>query len=322
MNQKYPTWIGAVLLSSIALGVQAQVWPVKPLRIIVTFPPGGIADFSARVIAPKLGEGLGQPVLVENRVGAGGNIGTDWVAKSVPDGHTLLIAVPPNAINVSLYKTLPFDTKKDLAPVALIGSVPNVLVVNAQSPVKSVKDLVDGARSKPGKLNFASNGIGTTIQLSGELFKYHGKFFALHIPYRGAPAAMAALLANDVDFMFDSLSVSLAQIRAGKLRLLAVTTRQRSPLFPDAPTMIESGFKDFDVSGWTGVLTTGGTPAAVIARLEAEVRRVLALSEILSAFEKPGMNVHFAPAREFGTFMDAEIERWGIAVRYSGAQPD
>ena len=314
--------IGAVSLALLSLGAQSQSFPSKPLRMIVTFPPGGITDFSARVISPKLAEGLGQPVVVENRVGAGGNIGTDFVAKAAPDGHVLTIAAPPIAINVTLYKKLPFDTKKDLAPVALIGSVPNVLVVNADSPLKSVQALVDSARATPGKFNFASNGTGTTIQLSGELFKYQGKFSAAHIPFRGAPAAMTALLSGEVDFMFDSLSVSMQQIRAGKLRLLALTSRARNPLFPDTPTMIEAGFRDFEVSGWTGVLTTGATPAPVVARLESELRRILALTDIQSAFGKPGMNVHFAPAREFAAFLDAEIERWGVAVKVSGAQVD
>ncbi|MFM9972435.1 MAG: Bug family tripartite tricarboxylate transporter substrate binding protein [Burkholderiales bacterium] len=314
--------LGAVAVAVVSFGAQAQAWPTKPLRMIVTFPPGGITDFSARVISPKLAEAMGQPVIVENRVGAGGNIGTDLVAKAPPDGYMLMVAAPPNAINVALYKTLPFDTRKDLAPVALIGSVPNVLVVNADSPIKSVQTLVESARANPGKFNFASNGTGTTIQLSGELFKYQGKFAAVHIPFRGAPAAMTALLSGEVDFMFDSLSVSIQQIRAGKLRLLALTSRVRNPLFPDTPTMIESGFKDFEVSGWTGMLTTGGTPAPVVARLESEVRRALALPDIVSTFAKPGMNVHFAPAREFASFLDAEIERWGVAVKVSGAQAD
>jgi tripartite-type tricarboxylate transporter receptor subunit TctC len=300
----------------------AQAWPTRPLRMIVTLPPGGIADFAARVVSPKLAEALGQPVIVENKVGAGGNIGTDFVAKAPPDGHVLLIGIGGTAINVTLYQSLPFDTRRDLAPVALLASVPNVLVVSAKSPFRSVKQLVDYARSNPGKLNYASNGTGTAVHLAGELMKYHGKFFAVHVPFRGAPAAMTALLGGDVDYMFDSLAPSLPQIRAGRIRLLAVTTRERSPLVPDAPTLIESGFRDFDVSGWTGIMTTGGTPQPVIDRLESELRRILAMPDVLAAFDKFGMNVHFAPAREFGAFFDAEIARWALAVKYSGAQAD
>ena len=300
----------------------AQAWPTKPLRLIATLPPGGIADFTARVLGPKLADALGQPVIVENRVGAGGNIGTDFVAKALPDGNVLMVAAPPNAINVTLYKQLPFDTRRDLAPVALVGSVPLVLVVSAKTPVRSVKELVEYARSNPGKLNFASPATGTAVHLAGELMKYQGRFFAVHIPFRGAPAAMTALLAGDVDYMFDALLSSMMQVRAGRIRLLAVTTRERSPHFPDTPTMIDSGFKDFDVSGWTGILTTGGTPQPVIDRLESELRRILAMPDVLAAFDKLGMNVRFAPAREFGAFLDAEIARWGVAVRYSGARAD
>ena len=310
--------IAALLFSTAALGQ----YPSKPIRLVVTFPPGGITDFTARALAPRLGEALGQPVIVENRTGSGGNIGTDFVAKAPPDGHTLLIAAPPNAISVSLYKTLPFDTRKDLAPVALVGSGVNVLVISAKTPLNSVRELVEHAHSNPGKLNFASNGNGTSIHLSGELLKYYGKFDAVHVPFRGAPAAMVALLAGDVDFMFDALSISAPQIRAGKIRLLAVTSRTRSPMFPDAPTLVESGFPEFEVSGWTGVMTTGGTPQAVVARLEAELRRILSDRELIAAFEKPGMTASFAGARDFARFLDEEINRWAIAVKHSGAQAD
>ena len=310
--------LAAHLFSASAL---AQ-YPSKPVRLVVTFPPGGITDFTARALAPRLGEALGQPVIVENKTGSGGNIGTDFVAKSAPDGHTLLVAAPPNAINVSLYRTLPFDTKKDLAPVALVGSGANVLVVSAKTPVNGVRELLEHARRNPGKLNFASNGNGTSIHLSGELLKYYGKFDAVHVPFRGAPAAMTALLAGDVDFMFDALSISAPQIRAGKIRLLAVTSRERSPMFPDAPTLVESGFPEFEVSGWTGVMTTGGTPSAVVARLEAELSKILSDHEAIAAFEKTGMTVKFASARDFARFLDEEIARWAVAVKHSGAQAD
>jgi len=221
-------------------------------------------------------------VIVENKTGSGGNIGTDFVAKAPPDGPHAPRRGAANAINVSLYRTLPFDTKKDLVPVALVGSGANVLVVSAKTPVNNVRELVEHARRNPGKLNFASNGNGTSIHLSGELLKYYGKFDAAHVPFRGAPAAMTALLAGDVDFMFDALSISAPQIRAGRIRLLAVTSRERSAMFPEAPTLVESGFPEFEVSGWTGVMTTGGTPQAIIARLEAELRRILSDRELIA----------------------------------------
>jgi tripartite-type tricarboxylate transporter receptor subunit TctC len=297
-------------------------WPSRPLRLVVTFAPGGITDFTARMLAPKLAEALGQPVIVENRTGSGGNIGTDFVAKAPPDGHVLLLAGPPNAINVSLYKALPFDTRRDLAAVALVGSVPNVLVVGPRLPVRTLDALLAQARTHPGALNFASNGTGTTIQLSAELLKYYGRFDAVHVPYRGAPAATAALLGGDVDFMFDSLSVSYPNIRAGKVRVLAVTSAQRSPLLSDVPTMAELGFPQIEVNGWTGIMVTAGTPAPVIERLEAEIRKIVALPEVVSAFQKPGMAVTFLPAAAFAQFLEAEIQRWALAVSFSHAQAD
>ena len=305
----------------LALPATAQ-YPTKPVRLIVSFPPGGIADLTARILSPRLASALGQPVVVENRTGSGGNIGTEFVARAPPDGHTLLIAPPPIAINVSLYKSLPFDTRKDLAPIALVGGTTNVLVVGPKTAAKSVQELVEQARRNPGKLNFASNGNGTTIHLSGELLKLYAGFDARHIPYRGAPAAMAALLAGDVDFMFDALPPSAPHIKAGRARLLAVTSRERQPMFPDAPTLVESGFPEFEVNSWTGLMTTGGTPAPIVGRLGAELRRILADPDAVSAFEKTGMTVKFGGAEAFAALLDAEIRRWALAVKHSGAQAD
>ena len=299
-----------------------SAWPARPLRLVATFPPGGITDFTARMVAPKLSEALGQPVVVENRSGSGGNIGTDFVAKSSPDGYTLLLAGPPNAINVSLYPSLPFDTKRDLVPVALLGSVPNVLVVGSKISARNVAEFVEYARQNPGKLNFASNGTGTTIQLSGELMKYYANYDAVHVPFRGAPAATTALLAGEVEFMFDSLSVSYQNIRAGKVRALAVTSAQRSPLLPDVPTLIESGYPQMEMSGWTGVMVPAATPAPIVARIESELRRIVAMPDLVRAFEKPGMTVQFLSGPEFGQFFDREVNRWALAVKFSHAQPD
>jgi tripartite-type tricarboxylate transporter receptor subunit TctC len=310
-----------LLLVTLALPAGAQ-YPTKPVRLIVSFPPGGIADITARLVSPRLAAALGQPVVVENRTGSGGNIGTEFVAKAPPDGYTLLIAPPPVAINVSLYKTLPFDTRKDLAPIARLGGTTNVLVVGPKTTAKDVRELIEQGKRNPGKLNFASNGNGTTIHLSGELLKLYAGFDARHIPYRGAPAAMAALLAGDVDFMFDALPPSAPHIKAGRVRLLAVTSRERQAMFPDAPTLVESGFPDFEVNSWVGLMTTGGTPLAIIARLEGELRRILADPEAIAAFEKTGMAVKFGSAREFGALLDSEIRRWALAVKHSGAQAD
>jgi tripartite-type tricarboxylate transporter receptor subunit TctC len=290
--------------------------------MVVNFPPGGVNDVTARVIAPPLSKALGQPVVIENKPGAGTTIGTDVVAKAPADGYTLMVAASSTAIVPSLYKSLPYDAKKDLAPVALIGSTTNYLVVGLKTPVHNVRELVEYARRNPGKLNYASSGNGSSTHLSVELMKQQGQFFAVHIPYRGVGPAMAALLAGDVDFLFDAGPASLPAIRAGRARLLAVSTRARSPLFPDTPTLVESGFPDFDVDSWTGVMTTGGTPQPIIERLAAELRTVVAQPEVVGAFEKLGMSVRYLGSREFARFYGEEITRWAAAVKYSGAQPD
>ena len=300
----------------------AQAYPTKPIRMVVNFPPGGVNDVTARVIAPPLAHALGQPVVIDNKPGAGTTIGTDFVAKSAPDGHVLMVAASSTAISPSLYKSLPYDPRRDLAPVALIGSTTNFLVVGPATPARTVGELLDYARRHPGKLNYASSGNGSSTHLSVELMKQQGKFFAVHIPYRGVGPAMAALLAGEVDFLFDAGPASVPAIRAGRARLLAVSTRSRSPLFPDTPTLIESGFPDFDVDSWTGIMTTGGTPPAVIERLEAELRAIVATPEVAAAFGKLGMSVRFAGAAEFGEFFERELRRWAAAVRYSGAHPD
>jgi tripartite-type tricarboxylate transporter receptor subunit TctC len=300
----------------------AQAYPSKPIRMVVNFPPGGVNDVTARVIAPPLSKALGQPVVIENKPGAGTTIGTDFVAKAPPDGHTVMVAASSTAIVPSLYKSLPYDAKKDLAPVALIGSTTNYLVVGPKTPVKSVAELVEYARRNPGKLNYASSGNGSSTHLSVELMKQQANFFAVHIPYRGVGPAMAALLGGEVDFLFDAGPGSIPSIRGGKARLIAVSTRARSPLFPETPTLIESGFQNFDVDSWTGIMTTGGTPQPIVERLAAELQAVVTQPEVVSAFEKLGMSVRYLGTREFADYYEREIQRWAAAVRFSGAQPD
>jgi len=314
----------AVTLAALALAhaVSAQQYPWKPIHYIIAFPPGGIADITARVIAPKLADGLGQPVIPEQRVGAGGNIGAEAVARADPDGHTLLSATPPVAIAQSMYRNLRFSPRRDLAPVALIGDVPNVLVVAANSPVKTLAELISLARRNPGKLNYSSLGAGTSVHLAAEFLKYQAKVFIVHIPYRGAPQAMTALLGGEVDMMMDALPPSMGQIRAGKTRALAVTSARRAPQLPDVPTVAESGFPGFEVTGWVGISTTAGTPAETIARLESETRKALANPQVAALLARQGMAQHFLGAKDFGNFLDSEIAKYAIAVKYSGAAVD
>src|SRR5712691_10077247 len=281
--------------------------------------PGGIADITARVLAPRLAQALGQPVVVENRPAGGIVAGGEAVATAPPDGYTLLSATPQVAIVQSMVKDLAFDPRRGLAPIALVGVIPNVLVAGPRTPAKTLAELIELARRNPGKLNYSSTGAGTSVHLSAELLKYYAGIDIVHVPYRGAAAAMTALLAGDVDIMVDSVPPSLPRIRAGKVRALAVTSARRVPQLPEVPTMIESGYPDFEINGWAGVATTGGTPSAIIARLESEIRRALSQAQVVAAYENAGLTVRFMGAAEFGKFWDAEIAKFALAIRHSGA---
>ena len=308
-------------LAELAAGAaHAQgTYPSRPIRYIVANAPGGIADITPRVLGPRLSEALRQPVVVENRPAGGIVTGGEAVARAQPDGYTLLSATPQVAIVQSMVKDLAFDPRRDLAPVALVGVVPNVLVAGPRTPARTLAELLELARRNPGKLNYSSTGAGTSVHLSAELLKYYAGVDIVHVPYRGAAAAMTALLAGDVDMMVDSVPPSLPQIRAGKVRALAVTSARRVPQLPEVPTMIESGYPDFEINGWSGVVTTAGTPSAIIARLEAEIGKALAQAETAAAFEKVGLTVRFMGAAEFGRFWDAEIAKFALAIKHSGA---
>ncbi len=311
----------ALLACAVLAGaVHAQSdYPGRPIRYIVASAPGGIADITPRILAPRLAEALGQPVVVENRPGGGIVAGGEAVAKAQPDGYTLLSATPQVAIVQSMVKDLAFDPRRDLAPVALVGVIPNVLVAGPRTPAKTLAELVDLARRNPGKLNYSSTGAGTSVHLSAELLKYYAGVDIVHVPYRGAAAAMTALLAGDVDIMVDSVPPSLPHIRAGRVRALAVTSARRVPQLPEVPTMIESGYPDFEINGWSGVVTTAGTPGAIIARLESEIRRALSQPQVVAAYQNAGLTVRFLGAAEFGKFWDAEIAKFALAIKHSGA---
>ena len=256
---------GALLLLAAPLSM-AQAWPARPIRLVVPFPPGGLIDNMARLVGNRLAQELGQPVVIDNKPGAGGNVGAAEVARAPADGYTLLMASPALTISPAVYKNLPYQPSQ-LAPVALLGRVPNVLLVNPASGIGKVQDLVGRAKAKPGQLNYASNGNGTSLHLSAELFKRRSETFITHVPYRGAAAAITALLSGEVDMMFDNLPSAIGQIQAGKLRALAVTTAQRSTALPDVPTLAEAGMEGFNVSAWFGVAAPAGLPAPVATRL-------------------------------------------------------
>ena len=302
-----------------AAAQNADPYPSRPIRYLVASAPGGIADITPRIIGPRLAEALRQPVVIENRPAGGIVAGGEAVAKAAPDGYTLLSATPQVAIVQSMVKDLAFDPRRDLAPVALIGVIPNVLVVGPRTRAKTLAELIELARRNPGRLNYSSTGAGTSVHLAAELLKYYAGVDIVHVPYRGAAAAMTALLAGDVDMMVDSVPPSLPHIRAGKARALAVTSARRVPQLPDVPTMIESGYPGFEINGWSGVVTTAGTPGAVVARLEAEIGKALAQPETAAAYERAGLTVRFMGAAEFGKFWNAEIEKFALAIKHSGA---
>jgi tripartite-type tricarboxylate transporter receptor subunit TctC len=315
--------VALLVLSLAAFPVAAQAWPAKPIRYIVPFPPGGATDIIARAVAGEISKTLGQQVVIDNRGGAGGNIGTDIVAKAAPDGYTILMGtVGTHGINVSLYSKLPYDAVRDFAPVTLVATVPNVLVVHPSVPVKSVKELIAYAKANPGKLNFASSGNGTSIHLSGELFKTMTGVSMVHIPYKGSAPALADLLGGQADLMFDNLPPSLPHIKSGRLHALAVTTARRSAAMPDLPTMAEAGVPGYESGSWFGVLAPAGTPKDIVNRLNAEIVKALAVPEIRERLQAQGAEPVGNTPEQFAAFIRSEITKWAKVVKDSGAKID
>ncbi len=302
---------------------QGAAYPTKPIRLVVPFPPGGATDILARAIAQRWSETLGQQVVVDNRPGAGGNIGSDLVAKSAPDGYTLLMGtVGTHAINPSLYTKMPYDHIRDFAPVILVAGVPNVMEVNPSVPAHTVQEFIAYAKANPGKVNFASSGSGTSIHLSGELFKVMAGVEMTHVPYKGSAPALQDLLGGQVQVMFDNLPPSLPQIRSGKLRALAVTSATRSAALPDVPTIAESGLPGFEASSWFGVLAPAGTPPAIIARLNADGVKWLATPEAKEKMLTLGANAVGGSPEDFAAHIRAETAKWAKVVKDSGARAD
>ena len=301
----------------------AQAYPTHAVKLIVPFPPGGPLDATGRLVAQKLTEAWGQSVVVENKPGAGGNIGADLVAKSAPDGYTILLgALSTHAVNPSLYAAMPYDAIRDFAPITLLATTPNVLVVNPALPVDSVRELVAWARANPGKLSFASGSNGSAGHLAGELFKVDTGIDVVHIPYKGSAPATQALLAGDVAFMFDNLASATPLVKAGKLKALAVTTAERSRLAPDLPTMAEAGVPGFDISTWYGLLAPAGTPKDVIARWNADVTRILNAPDVRERLAAQGAEAAPTTPEAFAAFIRREMTKYARIVKASGAKVD
>jgi tripartite-type tricarboxylate transporter receptor subunit TctC len=295
-------------------------FPKGPLRIIVPFPPGGFNDQLARTLAQKLGERWRQPVVVDNRAGGSTLVGTDLAAKAAPDGHTLLVVSFAFAVNPSLHARLPYDTLKDFAPVVLAAGTPNFLVANRDLPVKSVRDLIQAARSRPGAIDYASGGNGTSPHLCMELLKSMTGIDLVHIAYKGSAPAITDLIGGQVQVAFDNAPNVLPHLRAGKLRALGVSSATRSPLAPDLPTIAESGVPGFDVEVWFGVVAPAGTPHEVVRQLNAEINRALALPEVKLRFAEQGVRTIGGTPEQFGAYLHSQITRWAKVVKDAGVR--
>jgi len=310
-------------IASLNTYAQTQPYPTKTIKIVVPYPAAGGPDILARVIASKLTPVLGQQVIVDNRPGAGGNIGADLVAKSAPDGYTLVMGtVATHSINQTLYKKLPFDPLKDFVPIILVATPPNVLVVNQNLPVKTVKDLIVLAKSKPGELTFASGGNGTSQHLSGALFQKLAGVQMTHVPYKGSGAALPDLIGGQVDIMFDNLPSSMPHIKSGAVRAIATTGAARSAVLPNLPTVAEAGVPGFEVSTWYGLLAPAKTPQAIIDRLNLEITKILKFPDIKARFIAQGAEPTPGTPQQLKAFIKEKTAKWAAIVKASGAQID
>ncbi len=313
----------AALALAVAPLAQAEPYPSKPIHFIVPYPPGGPLDTVARLLGQKVSESVKQPVIVENKPGAGGNIGADYVAKSAPDGYTILMgAVATHAINPTLYSHIPYDPVKDFAPVTEVASTPNVLVVNPSLPVSNVKEFIAYAKAHPGELNFGSGSTGSAGHLAGELFKSMAGVQMVHVPYKGAAPAMQDLIGGQIQLMFDNLASSLGQIRAGKVKALAVTTGKRSSLAPELPTIAESGLPGFDISTWFGIFAPGGTPQPVVEKLHDEFVKAIDSPDVQATMKKLGAEPVGNSPREFAAYIRSEARKYAKVIKASGAKVD
>src|ERR671914_211885 len=302
--------------------VQGQeAWPTRPIRFILPFPPGGGTDILGRLIAERLSANLGQPVVTENRGGAGGNVGAEAAARSAPDGYTIVLVAPSLAISPTLYSKLNYDPVKDFAPVSLVATVPNVMITQPSLPGQ-LTEFIAFAKGKPGALNFGSGGAGTSNHLAGELFNIVTGAKLVHIPYKGVNLAMQDVLAGQIHFVVIGIPAAAPHIRAGKLRALAVVTRERSAALPEVPTVAEAGLRDFEVTSWYGVLAPAGTPRNVITRLNGELVKIMHSPELKEKLAATGTDPLTSTPEEFAAYIQREIAKWGDVIRKAGVKAD
>ena len=305
-----------------ALAQSADAWPARPIRFILPFPPGGGTDILGRIIAERLTATLGQPVVTENRGGAGGNVGAEAAAKSAPDGYTIVLVAPSLAISPSLYSKLAYDPVKDFAAVSLVATVPNVMVTNPELPAKTLAEFIQLAKSKPGEMNFGSGGSGTSNHLAGELFNIVAGVKLVHVPYKGVNLAMNDVLSGRIQLVVIGVPATVPHIKAGKLHALAIVAPQRSPVLPDVPTVAEAGLPKFEVTTWYGILAPAGTPRPIVTRLNAELGKVMHSPELKDRLEALATDPVTGTPEEFAALIKREIAKWAEVVRAAGLKAD
>jgi len=314
----------ALVLCSIfvsAAGAQ-EAYPSRPVKFILPFPPGGGTDILGRVIAEQLSANLGQPVVTENRGGAGGNVGAEAAAHSAPDGYTIVLVAPSLAISKTLYSKLNYDPVKDFAPISLVATVPNVMITNPAVEAKNLQEFIELARSRPGAMNYGSGGAGTSNHLAGELFNIVTGTKLVHVPYKGVNLAMQGVLAGEIQLVFIGIPAALPHIKAGKLRALALVAPQRSPALPEVPTVAEAGLKDFEVTTWYGILAPAGTPRPIVSRLNAELVKIMHTPDVKERLASMATDPLTSTPEEFAAYLKQEIAKWGDVVRKSNLKAD
>lgn len=311
---------GFILCAASALAFAAETYPTRPVRLVVPTGSGGITDILARIVAEKLRGGLGQQIVIDNRAGASGIVGSAIVAKAAPDGYTLLMVFPTHPVNPSLHKDLPYDTVRDFAPVTMVGSVKLVLLVNPSLPAKSVRDLIALARDRTTQLNYGSVGAGSLGYLAGELFASLAGIKITHVPYKGVPQVQSALISGEVQIYFDAPITAIPQVKSGRLNALGVTTKTRIDVLPGVPTIAEAGVPGYEVVGWNGIVAPARTPRAIIERLHREIVKTLLLPDVVAQFAAQGVDAVGNTPEEFGLIIKADIEKWGNVIRRSSMQ--
>jgi tripartite-type tricarboxylate transporter receptor subunit TctC len=307
-----------LFIALLAFAAQAQDFPNRPMRLVVPFSPGGSSDGISRLLAQKISVSLGQPMVVENKPGAGGNIGTDLVAKSKPDGYTVLLVATSTAINQTLFPNLPYDAMRDLEPVVHLVNLSGILVVHPDVPVKTVQELIDLSKSKPGALNYASAGNGTTLHLAGEMFKSLAKVDITHVPYKGSGPALTDLIGGRVQMMFANMPGTIQHVHAGRIKVIAVTDEKRSSVLPDVPTIAEAGVPGYRATGWFGIMAPAGTPREVVEKLNAEFNKALRTPELVEFMKNEGAELGGGTPQDFRAHLRSEVDRWAAVIKGAG----